>query len=253
MTGKLVTDAVQRQNGPTLALPLNLGDDGNGGNMTVDENGNLLVVPPPPPETIRKSEFDLMLDLSVGNIARLEVLWADFHEGLTLDDIAFVKLCGMGIMSEASAMQLHFKALSAPGATKDTGYMGATYFSKTASSSSTAGNVSHNSNNGHMIYPIAGSVAPANYGHSSGNLNFQAQLYPHDNAYQKGVHMKIEGSYHQNATHNSPNVEQVAWGSYDSSAGISGFNAGFAMYPHTGVLDHGFLQATVVLKEAIEV
>ena len=254
MTGKAVLDAIQRPNGPPMLLPM---DNPNPGDRLVMGEGNQLgfeaPTPLPPEKTYPKREFDLFFDLNGSGTSLVDVLWSDFHESLTLEKIAFVKMQAMGIASDASAIQLYFKALAQEGVTKNTGYMGFTRSNKYASTSSRSDAVGHNSNDGSMRFPTYGVAAQSGYGHGPGNLTFDALLHPHDDAAGRGVHMYFNGSYHQQTTYNSPDIEQTAWSSFDQSVGISGFDVGFRMYPNAGALDRGFFHATVVLKEAIDV
>ncbi|MFV1527608.1 hypothetical protein [Phaeobacter sp. JH209A] len=254
MTGKAVLDAIQRPNGPPILLPM---DNPNPGDLLVMGEGNQLgfeaPTPLPPEKTYPKREFDLFFDLNGSGTSLVDVLWSDFHESLTLEKIAFVKMQAMGISSDTASIQLYFKALAQEGVTKNTGYMGFTQSVKYASSSSRSDAVGHNSNDGSMRFPLYQSAAASGYAYGPGNLTFDALLHPHDDAAGRGVHMYLDGSYHQSAAYDSPNVEQVAWSSYDQNPGISGFDAGFRMYPSSGALDRGFFHATAVLKEAIDV
>ncbi len=242
MTGKLIIDTVQRPNGDEFTFPMAAGP---GGVLETDAAGQMTVVPKPAP--VLPSVVTKMYNFGEANVALLDVLWDDLHTGLAVDDIAFIQMNGVGI-SSSTAANLMFKALSAAGTTVDAGHMGVTHSTKYGSSTSRSGNVTHNSNAGHMQFPNYSSAAATDYTYGPGNITFDALLHPHPSTDDKGVLMHFNGSYRQNTSYNSGNTESCIWSNYSSNAGIAGFTTGFRVYPAAGILNRGFLQVSAILK-----
>lgn len=241
---KLIFDGFQKPGGDEFTFPMTK----RAGVLHSDANGNLSVeVETPDP----KAAFSKLYALQDASVALVDVLWGDLNTGLALDDIAFVKMKGVGI-SGSAACQLRFYGLDAGGAPVTTGYMGCTISAKYASSSSRADNVSHNSNQGWWQFPMYQPASKTGYNYGEGNITFDALLRPHKGAAAPGnVACQFDGSYHQVTSYNSPNIEHLAWGPYENGAGISDLVSGFRMQPTSGTLDRGYLEVTAVLKEAV--
>lgn len=239
MTGKIIVDALERPNGARLTLPMSVDQ---GGSVVVDAAGQIAIEPQ---EVIVVTEAVKVLDFTANPTASVDVLWDDLQSGLTLANIAFLRLRGCGISSSA-AFKLMFAALSGPGAPVAGGAMAAN--AMYLHGGGTMADTQSTTADGTMSFPAAASADQTGNSRGPGCLNFEALLHPHPDTDSKGVAMHINGSYMQNAAYNYGTVESTNWKNQATSAGIAGFTAGLRVYPSAGTLDRGFLEVAAVLK-----
>jgi len=244
MTGKIITDSLQRPNGDTFTFPMVVG---TGGPLSVDATGQMLFAPP---VVQTKRRHSTLIDLHNADVAYVDVLWDDLLTGLDLSNLAFVEMKAVGISASLAVGRVKFKGLSAPGVTIDTGYMGGTHSTKYGSSSSRADGIVHNSNQGWFQFVNYTDMAQTGHAYGNGNAKFDAILCPHAGDAPGHVSCHFNGSYHQNGNYLAPNTETSAWASYGNNAGPASFAAGIRMYTtgSASVFNRGTLEVTAVLK-----
>jgi len=251
---KIIVDQVQTQSGTAFSLPS--ADITDGGKLVTDGSGVISVAEDANITTeiqnylnTNQKVWTKSYDLSVNNADNttgLSFLWSEIlPSGRSHTDIATVRIQGAGISGDTVG-RLYFYGKNADG-NIETGYLGYGYFEYYNGTSQTDTN-GHNSNNGYWYIPGYADLAITDYNYGSG-LSFDMLWHFRKEGDYGNYQIHSTYMYQQNTCYNFPNLGQMAWDNYATSAPPATASNGFCVKHSSGsgTYNRGMITVQVTL------
>ena len=251
---KIIVDEFQRESGTTFTLPS--ADLSGGGKLITDGSGVMSVATDVDVDAAIANYFNSnqkvwtkSYDLSVNNADYtdgLSFLWADIlPAGKSHTDIATVRIQGTGVSGDTVG-RLYFYGKDGTG-NITSGYLGYGYFEYYNGTTVTDTN-GHNSNNGYWYVPGYNDLSTTDYTYGSG-LSFDMLWHFRKEGDYGNYQIHSTYMYQQNTSYNFPNLGQMAWDSYATSAPPATATHGFCVKhsASAGTYNRGMITVQVTL------